>query len=155
MGFFIRYADASNNLIVLPLSPAPSDVDYPEKRLFKRQITQDNAVVIQRPMRDARLRKWIWQGYRSNLLQYENQFQILVTLEYRARLEAALTPTVEIWEDESGIGGFDRVDGLGNKIWTTVKLIQVDRKLRKGSAIPTFDETYIEFQIEDSNYIGF
>lgn len=155
MGFFIRYTDASNQQHVLSLQPAPSDVEYPEKRLFKKLSTQDNGTIIQRPLRDNRSRKWIWASYRSNIVLYENQYQTIATLEYRARQLAGLTPTVDIWEDASGTGGFDKLDGLGNKIWTTVKFIQVDRKLRQGSAIPTFDQTWIEFVIADSNFSGF
>lgn len=155
MAFFIRYTDAANVQHILSLSPNPSEIDYPDKRLYKMQVTQDSSIVVQRPLRDARPRKWIWSGYRSTITPYENQFQALVALEYRTRLRAGLTGTVDIWEDVTGVGGFNKLDGLGNKVWVTVKFLQVDRKLRQGSAIPTFDQTWIEFVIADSNYSEF
>ena len=154
--FYIRYTNGSGETVVKQLMPSPTEVEYPETRLLKVHTTQDGATVVQRPLRDSRPRKWVWKGYRDSdlLAAYANQWQELAALEYRTRLEAGLNPLVEIWEDETSVGGFDRMDGE-DKVYTTVKFIRVDRAMRKGGGPVTYEDSYIEFYVEDDTYRGF
>lgn len=156
--FWVRFKDSPNGAYTtVALTPGPTSVDYPPKRAFTVMTTQDGASVIQRPLRDSRSRKWVWTGYKSSALfaAYENQWQQLLALEYRTRLRAGKYPLVEIWEDTVPEGGFNRVDGNGDKLWTTVRFIQVDRTPRKGGGQLVYDESTIEFVIDDTTYDAF
>lgn len=156
--FFVRYQNTSGGAFTtLSLMPGPTDVEYPDARLYKPVNTQDGAVVVQRPLRDDRPRKWIWKGYRDSDLMaaYKNQWATLSTLEYRYRLQHNLPATVQIWEDETGIGGFNLLDGGGAKIWTTVKFLQVQRTIRPGGGFVIYDASTIEFVIADNSFSSF
>lgn len=154
MAFWIRYKDANGVYQEITLSPGPTAVEYPDARLFKMHSTQDGATVIQRPLRDSRSRKWVWNGYRSYILPYENQWKVLESLDYRERAKAGLEPTIQVWENESGIGGFNATSG-GNKVWTTVKVVHVNRVLRGGGGPPTFDVSSFEFVLADGTFTAF
>ena len=155
MAFWIRWKDTeAGAYTTLSLQPNPSDVDYPPQRDYKATPTQDGSTVVQRPLRDTRPRRWIWNRYRDGITPYKTQWDTLKTLEYRYRLEQGLYPYVEIWEDETGIGGFDRMSGP-TKVWTVVKMLRVDRSLAKGGGRPIYDESFLEFAINDSTYTGF
>ena len=151
--FYIRYADASNNLIERALTPAPNAVDYPDQALYKILTTQDGNVIVQRPLRDARPRKWTWRGYGQPDADYVALWSFLQSMSYRARMNQALTPTIDIWEDTTGSGGFDKLDSLGNKVYTTVKVLQVTRT--PSGPGPMRYESSITFYIEDENYDAF
>lgn len=77
----------------------------------------------------------------------------MLTLDSRARREANLPATIEIWEDSSGSDGFARKDGSNARIYTTVRVTQVSRTPR-GSGRVTY-ETLLEFYIEDASYQDF
>lgn len=155
--FWLRYTDRdeAGDLVTheVALYPAPTGVEYPEQKNFKAFTTQDGAVVVQRPRRDARTRRWVWRGHPSTLAPYEALWQLLERLEYRARLDRGLPATVEVWENVSGVGGFDRMEG-GERAYTRVKLLQVARTPRSGGG-PIVYESHVEFQIEDSGYTAF
>ena len=149
--FWIRFTDALGNTTELALNPSPTDVDYPDASLLKTLTTQDGSVIVQRPLRDARPRKWIWNGYGQPDADYVSQWTVLKACEYRARLRAGLTPTtIEIWEDTTGTGGFDRLDTLGGKVWTRVKLLQVTRK--PSGPGPLRYESSVTFYVQDESY---
>jgi hypothetical protein len=155
--FWLRYQvrDGGGNLVTVetPLDPAPTDVEYPETRHIKQATTQDGATIVQRPLRDPRVRKWRWTGHQTETEPYATQWALLASLETRARVLAGLPATVEIWEDVSGIGGFDRMDGA-NRQYTTVRFLQVDRAPRKGGG-PVVYESVVEFIIADPTYSTF
>lgn len=163
--FLIRFStDAEESIFnTIELLPGPTDVSYPdERRLQKIQFTQDDAVVIQRPLRDPRPRKWIWMGYRPTIPTYENQWTTLLTLEVKAREIAGLAPYVYIWEDDSTIGGFSGLtsgtepDGTySNVIWTQVKFIQVHRQPRTGGGRVIYEHSTVEFVIDTTSYTDF
>jgi hypothetical protein len=67
----------------------------------------------------------MWPGYGPNNEPYATLWSPLERMEYRARLEIGLMPTVEVWEDVSRAGGCDRTDGQGNRIYTKVRVVQV------------------------------
>jgi hypothetical protein len=152
--FLIRYSDEYAQIHTVELSPRPVEVDYPEKRLFTARVTQDEATVIQRPLRDSRTRRWIWRGYRYHMAEYAAQWALLESLDAQARLRLGLNPVIEIFEDTSGIGGFGKRDGGGNPIFTKVAFVQVTRNVRAGGRV-TYDESVIEFLIRDSDYNDF
>lgn len=156
--FWIRYKDWQDGVQVdveMSLRPGPTEIDYPEMRTYKLQVTQDGAIVIQRPLRDSRPRSWSWKGYPPVIATYENQWKRLETLEYRARLADSLPGYVEVWEDVTGVGGFDKVDGSGNRIYTKVKFLQVNRTPRKGGGLVTYEDSTIEWVIADDQYTSF
>lgn len=156
MAFWVRFKDTSGGAYTtLTLYPGPTDVEYPERRSMTTTATVDGATVVQRPLRDSRPRKWVWKGYRPTLAGFESQWNTLLSLEYATRLAQGKYALVEIWEDVVPEGGFNRLDGSQNKIWTTVKFLRVDRVPRKGGGEVAYDDSYIEMVIEDTNYTGF
>jgi hypothetical protein len=155
--FFVRYKDAVNGAyITMSLMPGPTDVSYPDARLYKPHSTQDGAIVVQRPLRDDRPRQWSWKGFRDSdlLAAYRNQWIILSKLEYRYRVRNNLPPVIEIWEDETSIGGFNG-GTVGAKVWTKVKFLQVQRTIRGGGGYVVFDTSIIEMVIADDSYSAF
>lgn len=163
--FLIKYAtDVGNTTFsILKLSPGPTEVDYPEKRMLNVKKSQDGVNVIQRPLRDGRPRRWNWVGYTPRIIPFETQWTTLQTLDARERELAGLNPLVFIYEDDSLEGGFDKLSSgttptppnYTNVAWTTVKFINVTRKSRKGGGLVHYDEAYIEFVIEDNTYTRF
>src|SRR3954469_20389640 len=99
--FLVRYYAPTIGLTIVSLKPRPTSVDYPEFRLTRTRTSKDGAVIVQRPMRDPRPRKWIWEKYRSSVPLYEAQWQFLVSLESQARWDFGLADTsIEIWEND-------------------------------------------------------
>jgi hypothetical protein len=154
--FFIRYKDTeTGEYQQLTLTPGPTTVQYPEKRQFKLQVTPDGAAVISRPMRDNRTRRWVWKRYRPWIATYENQWDKLEKLEYRTRLRAGKPPIVEVWEDESTIGGFNEMLNASTKKWTRVKFLRVERTIADGGGSVIYEESFVEFVIVDDQYSAF
>ena len=89
----------------LVLTPGPTEVDYPEFRLYTARQTQDSSLVIQRPLNDPRPRRWIWKGYRQSVPNYEDLFDDLKLLEARQLDADGYSPIVQLWENESDEGG--------------------------------------------------
>lgn len=148
MAFQVRYKDTEGGAYTtLTLAPGPTEVDYPPRRDFKVQATQDGAHVVQRPLRDSRPRKWVWKGYGPNLPTYENQWQALLALEYRTRLTNTVWPIVEVQEDVLGESGFSG--------WVKVKFLRVERTPRGGGGGLVYDDSTIEFVIVDGTFTGF
>ena len=148
--FWIRYTDALGATTERALEPAPTAIDYPEASLYKVLPTQDGSIVVQRPLHDACPRKWIWNGFGQPDASFVSQWTVVKACEYRARIRAALSPTIEIWEDSTGAGGFDRLDALGAKVWTKVKLLQVTRK--PSGPGPLRFESSVTFYVSDPDY---
>lgn len=120
----------------------PSNVDYPAGDDIRVLTTLDGAAVVQRPLLDSRPRRWIWRNLPMRDSEYSAQWDLLRTFGYKYRLSSGLYPFVGVWEDETGAGGLDRMDG-GNRVFTPVKIVQVAR-----IAEPNFyPETYIEFYL--------
>lgn len=151
---WIRYKDTEAGAYTeVEVRPRPTAVDYPDRRSYKIQPTEDGANVVQRPLRDSRPRRWIWKDYNNRIPAYVSLWALLETLEYRYRVNNGLWPLVEIWEGETGTGGFDDLNGNGTKKYTVVKLLQVQRKVRDDGA--AYGESTIEFVIEDPTYSDF
>ena len=72
------------------------------------------------------------------------------SLRASVRWGAGLTPTIDVWEDVTGAGGFDKTDAQGNKVCTTVKLNEVSRTPAAGG--PVFYNSSVTFYIQDANY---
>jgi hypothetical protein len=157
--FWIRYKtkNAQGQLVDVErvLDPPPTEVDYPPARAFRAHTTQDGATVIQRPLRDNRPRSWVWRNYTDAHETYGPLWAILKSLDYRARLAAGLPGTVEVWEDVSGTDTLNRTNGSGAKVYTTVRVVQVDRQPGKGGGPVRFPESVFEFRIEDSTFTAF
>jgi hypothetical protein len=148
MGFHVKYTDGSGEHEV-ELEIAPAEVEYPPAEAVTVRTSQDGNVILQRPLRDSRPRKWIWNGYGPNHSAFAAQWALLQSLGTRKRLEGGLSPTIGIWEDVSGAGGFDRMDGP-SKVYTTVRFVQVTRK-PEGSG-PVRYTAEVEFYLADDSY---
>lgn len=180
MPFLLRYRTDTAGAVwsdVQTLSPNPTEVEYPETRELNVRTTQDSAVIIQRPLADSRVRKWIWKGYRASITVYETLWNNFKALEARARDLSDPEPTapftlyvdsltkiatIQIWENITNEGGFGKTDdglppepGHGNLVWTTVKLIQVHRKSRSGGGTVTYETSTVEFVIADPAWENF
>jgi len=166
MPFLIRYStDAApgSTYTILELSPGPTEVDYPEAREYNIRTTQDHNIVIQRPIKDSRVRKWLWKNYRSNIIGYNSLWTALVALESRQRDIDGKNPVIQIWENETGEGGFDEttdqlapdLSGYTNIEWVQVKFLQVTRKSRSGGGPVKYDESVVEFVIADASWENF
>ena len=155
--FLVRWQDAPNGPFTqLSLHPGPTDPAYPEERRKQTLLTtQDENVVVQRPLRDPRMREWVWVNARPTHLPYEDQWKVLESLEYRARLRAGKVPTVQVWEDVTDAGGFGRVDAQGNRVWTTVKALKVQRTPRKGGGTLVYETSVFGFVVADSSFDWF
>jgi hypothetical protein len=156
MSFWVRYkATVGGAYTTMTLFPGPSEIDYPERRIMTVLEPADGGPVIQRPIRDTRTRRWTWTDFDPTIPTYENQWATLKQLEFLSRLENNLYPYVEVWEDVVDDAGFGRLDGGGAKIWTVVRFLKVDRTVRKGRGRLAYDQSYIEFVIDDVNWTGF
>lgn len=168
MPFLIRYStDASpgTTYTVLSLTPTPTEVEYPPKREYNTLTTQDHAVVIQRPIKDDRVRRWTWKNYPPTLNSYASLWTTLKTLEARARVlgSPSKNPIIQIWENVTDEGGFGDttngaapdLSGYTNIKWTQVKFLQVHRVTRKGTGYVRYDDSYIEFVIADAAWESF
>lgn len=162
MAFLVKYTTGTGTT-VLSLHPRPTSVSYPERRTFKKKDTKDGAVVLARPLRDSRPRQWIWKGYRQWITGYAALWETFKTLDTKARVEASLSPTVQIWEDETGpdsgfgltTGGAPDLVAYANLIWTTVRIIQVTREMRDNGGPLTFEKSIVEFTVEDDSFSTF
>lgn len=167
MPFLVRYstdATPGSTYTVMELQPGPTEVEYPEFREYKVRHTQDHAVVIQRPIKDSRERKWLWKRYREAAPNYEAQWTTLRTLDARQRSIDGKNPVIQIWENETlGEGGFsettdDQAPDLGgytNIEWVEVKFLQVSRKSQKGGGIVVFDDSVVTFVVTDPAWENF
>ena len=155
MGVFkVRWQETTGGAYTtLTLFPVPTAVEYPQRRDYNTRVGPDGNVVVQRPMRDARPRKWIWSRYRDTVPGYSSMWPQLELLEYRLRQQAGKPATVEIWEDVTKTGGFDR-GTFASPTWTKVRFMRVDRTMAPGSG-SVYEESVIEFVIDDTTYSGF
>jgi hypothetical protein len=152
MGFWIKY-DAGLGPVEYQLALNPMEVEYPEQSLKTVLTSANGNIVIQRPLRDSRARKLIWRGYGPNHATFAAMWTLLESMDTRKRRESGLAPTVGIWEDVSGSGGFARMDG-SSKLYTTVRVVSVDRQTRQGGGPVAFDST-LTFHIDDESYTNF
>jgi len=154
MPFIIQYADDFGTIQKRTLDPSPSAVDYPADR---EAITVLNSVdghaIIQRPLRDGRARKWIFQGWRYDSEPYASQWKWLEQQTTSYRMSLGLDPYVGIWENVTGLNGFDRVTLLGERVFTRVRIVQATREIIQRGR-PHYD-SYLTFYIADDSYQGF
>ncbi len=182
MPFLLRYRTDTASAIwsaVQTLSPNPTEVEYPDTREYASRVTQDHAVVIQRPLTDSRVRQWTWKNYRSDIPGgYETQWSNLKAMEARARALSDPEPiapftvyvdslvkeaSIQIWENVTDEGGFGEttddlapdLSGFTNIEWVRVKLLQVHRKTRSGGGVATYDDSTVEFVIADPAWENF
>lgn len=162
--FLIRYFQPSVGPTVVSLVPRPTSVDYPDIRFYRTKTSKDGVPIIQRPLRDSRVRKWIWEKYKKKVPNYDAQWQFLETLDAQARWDAGLGDTrVEIWENDSDSGGFgDTTDNLTadtvtyvNLKWTKVQFLQVTRHARSGGGEVVYDQSVVEFVVDDDQFSTF
>lgn len=164
--FLIRYTEAGESedeQVVLQVKPKPTEVAYPDRRLFSQEDTKDGVVVIQRPRKDARPREWVWTGYPPRNVQYNNLWAVLESLEVKSRLDAELDPEIEIWENDSGTGGFGETDDnedpdfidYSNIVFVKVKFIQVTRTNKGGGGPAAFTSSRVVFVITDPDWSNF
>jgi len=153
MPFLIRY-DVDGTMREIELNPAPSDVDYPEAEAMTITASIEGNPIIQRPMRDGRVRKWIFRGWGKGSEPYETQWNTLQSLTSGHRSQNGQDPYVYLWEDVSGVGGFDRYDSEGNRVFTRVRIAQANRVPRNGGGPVRYDST-LEFYIADDTYTSF
>jgi hypothetical protein len=137
----------------LTLVPMPVAKEYPERRALNVRVGQDGNVVVQRPMKDDRPRKWVWERMSDRVPAYTSMWTSLKALEYRTRLQANKPPLVEIWEGVTDEGGFGRLSG-STRIFTKVKFLQVHRVMASGAG-SVYEQSFVEFYIEDSTYTEF
>lgn len=155
--FLLRYKLTETGAYQAPyvLSPGPTAVDYPPRRLFVEKEVQDGGSILQRPIWDSRPRRWIWKGYHPRIPVYERQWAELERHDTLSRLRRGEPATVQIWEDESTVGGFGKTtDGLApnmvshtNLQWTTVRFVQVSRDPRDNGGLVVYEESVVEFRI--------
>lgn len=162
--FLIRYYQPIVGNTVVALVPRPTSVDYPDVRLFRTKTSKDGATIVQRPMRDSRVRKWIWEKYKKKVPNYDVQWTLLETFDCQSRWEAGFADTrIEIWENDSDSGGFgDTTDGAVadtvtyiNLKWIKVQFLQVTRHVRPGGGEVVYDQSTVEFVVDDDNYFTF
>jgi hypothetical protein len=156
MGVFqVRWQETTGGAYTtLTLVPMPTAKEYPVRRDMVTKTSPDGNVIVQRPMRDARPRRWIWLRYSDRVPGYTALWAALEALEYRTRLQASKPPTVEIFEDVTKEGGFGNLIGGTTKVWTKVRFLQVTRSMASGGG-SVYDESFIEFVIDDPAYGGF
>lgn len=136
---------------VVTLDPSPTAVQYPQRREVNVLRTQDGAVVLQRPMLDSRSRRWLWFN-QKNEGAYATLWPLLESFDSYARRGTGLEQTVQIWENTTGAGGFNRGTEASPE-WTTVRIIHVDRTPSAAGPV-YYPESVVEFYIEDSTYTG-
>lgn len=108
MSFWVSLAGLDNNRVTGTdwlLSPAPSSVDYPTEPLGRVVDVPDGRAVVQQPAVDYRRRTWIWERYPSSQAgqtypgpvgTYERQYQRLLALRSRHRVEQGLSPYIYV-----------------------------------------------------------
>lgn len=161
MPFLVRHYDPIEGHKIVSLSPAPNEVEYPDRRAYKVKTMKDGGSVIQRPMRDGRPRQWVWNNYQKrDESPFHAMWTMLESFDAKARWSRGLAETtVEIWEDVTGTGGFDRLTNTSapdlvsysNLQFTRVKFAQVSKSMRKGGGPVTYD-AFVEFLIDDPKY---
>lgn len=102
-GFFISKADQNGARISAAdreLTPGPGKVEYPHEPAGDLLNTVDGRVIQQQPIKDGRLRAWVWRGYPGWLQTYKSLWLALEPLRSRYRKEyGAATPYIYVKED--------------------------------------------------------
>jgi hypothetical protein len=161
MGFHVRWKDApTGEYTEKELTPWPTTVEYPPRRTYNLHTSKDGVTVVQRPIRDARPRKWLWDVLRKDSATFASLWAVLDVLEWRNRVKAEKYPYIEIWEDVTGIGGFDRWTEEENpedrqKIWTRAKVLDLDRIIRPNGGPVIYAPVTMTFVVEDPTYQEF
>jgi hypothetical protein len=137
--------------ITVDLTPKPSAVEYPESSPHTAIPTVDGATVIQRPLVDTRVRRWLWYNYPRSHQEFASLWSLLESLETRTRFDQGLTPWVYVWEDLSGTGRFDR-KVAGDEIFSRVRVVRVERTARPGGGPVIYDRAAFEFRVEDAYF---
>ncbi len=155
MTFQIAGADLLGNIdsgTIATLSPGPSYVEYPPFFDQKGMVQSDQRVVVQGPLRDSRERKWVWEGYRHNILSYDTWYNQILNLQYDLRENAGLHANVFLKEDVS-LGLFKLVQSgtvwLREAFFVKAKVTDVSRQVSNEGGHTKYDTTSFTFIIDD------
>jgi len=142
------------------LSPAPTYVEYPDRFDHTIKDSQDGNPVIQAPLVDNRPRRWIWTRYRPDTRQYSTTFDKLWNLHWKLRLEATPAKSEWVYLKEDVTGNLDkRVWNAGQwehqNDFVRVKVVDVTQNVAREGGTVKYDETVLEFLIDDSAWTNF
>jgi hypothetical protein len=105
MGFYIAKADTAGAKITASevlLSPGPTDVEYPVEAAGSIVMTASGSAIQQQPVRDSRVRAWVWRGYPGYWVLYQTLFDQLKTLRATTRYQlGAATPYIYLKDTET------------------------------------------------------
>ena len=130
-------------------------MDYPTDPLGTRQEIPNGSVVLQQPLRDPRVRRWVWEGYPDWYWPYRALWGFLEPLRSRYRFQSGNSPYVWVRDTESG--GLRTVGSAGDVVtptysWLKVRVVEVSRKMGTKSTLPTFDTTMLSFVVADEAF---
>jgi hypothetical protein len=145
---------------IATLSPGPTYVEYPTKFDNTIRFSKDGNPTIQAPLKDARVRHWVWRRYRPTVPGYENLFSQLLQLQYKLRLteDTPKPPWVFLKEDVSE--NFSPLQFSGGT-WSVlddfvrVKVVDVTQNVARQGGIVIYEETRLSFVVDDSNWNTF
>lgn len=163
MPFQIAEADLTGVIdsgTIYTLYPGPTYVDYPPRFEHNVRVSRDGNPIIQAPLSDGRVRKWVWQRYRFDTPRYTTLFNKILNLQYKLRLLAtpAKSEYVFLKEDVSenlsplawGGGVWAESDG-----WIRVKVTNVTQNVAHQGGKVIYEETVMEFVIADPTWNTF
>lgn len=156
--FWIAFAQANGTRDTATerrLSPAPTRVVYPTDPLGKRHEIPNGSVVLQQPLRDPRIRQWVWEGYPEWYWPYRALWSVIEPLRSRYRYQSG--NSAYIWVRDFESQGLRSIGSAGNVVtptysWFKCRVVEVSRKMGTTSSLPTFDTTVLGFVIEDAAY---
>lgn len=157
-GFWIAFAnpDGSRNTSTeVRLSPSPSRVEYPIEPLGTRVDIPNGSLVAQVPLRDARPRRWVWEGYPASLVAYAALWARLEPLRARYRYQTGNSPYIWVRDQESK--QLRTIVSAGSTVtstydWYRVLVHEVSRKQEKGTrtSMVVFATTILGFTVADT-----
>ncbi|MBU8921010.1 MAG: hypothetical protein KOO63_04225 [Bacteroidales bacterium] len=160
MGFYVAEADSAG-LINLGtaslLTPGPTYPDYPNRFETTTHVSQDGNVVVQAPLKDERIRHWVWKNYRYTVNRYPALFSQLLQLHYKLRLQedTPKSPWVFLKEDVSNnFGKLEFAAGVWtlNEDYIRVKVVDVTQNVAHEGGNVKYDETRLSFVIDDNTW---
>lgn len=161
--FFIAEADSVGNInsgTITQLIPAPSFVEYPPRFNNVVKFSKDGSPIVQAPLKDGRPRTWVWKRYKATIPRYTNLYATILNYQYKNRQASipAKSPWVYVKESESGNLTYKNWNGTSfveTSDWVRVKVTQVTQNLGQGGGQATYDETRLEFVIDDPRWNNF
>lgn len=161
MPFKIAESTASgqiNSGTIVTLRPGPTFVSYPEKFEANIFTSKDGNPIIQHPLKDGGVRSWVWVNYRNYVPGYTNLYNQLLQLHHKLRINAGKSPWIYVFDDESA--NLTRFTYNGSKwveteTWVRVKVSNVTQNLARQGGPAKYDETRMDFLIDDDSWNGF